>query len=276
MTKNEERIIDIEEFEIPDETTVQRKTITNPKWYDVPIDFWKKNLVYQIDDTLYFDMGKYLTPKKIFTKQILTEHKFEKCKDFQKGNLWFLIKFFFMGSRFHLINPSKYIISVIGGVPQALKIKCKCGNVLNDRLWLKGYFNYSTFLTQISYLGSRFSEHEFYFRISEECPKCKRNICIYRPKRGAIFPLMLYVDSSVPDYYKLKINYDFSNMNIVSGWCHIIEKIFTSNSEKKLKFYYVDIKNFINIIRRNKSLHATFRREIETKFKFFNLGGGLE
>ncbi len=275
MTKNEERIIDIEEFEIPDETTVQRKTITNPKWYDVPIDFWKKNLVYQIDDTLYFDMKEYQTPEKISIKKILKEHKFEKCKDFENKDYWFLVKFLFIGSRFHLINPSKYIISVIGGVPQALKIECKCGNVLNERLWLKGYFNYSTISTRISYLGSYFSEHEFYVRISEECPKCKKYMCIYRPKRGALFPLMLFVGSIVPDYLNLKLNYDFSNVHIVLSWCHIIEKIYISNSEKML-IYNEDIKNFITIIGRNTSLHATFRREIETKFKFFNLGGGLE
>lgn len=264
MTKNEEKIIDIDEFEIPEGLTVQRKIISNPIWYNIPIDFWKQDLTFQIDDKLYFDMRNYLNPKAIFTKKIFNEYKFEKCKDFEKKDLWFLIKFFFIASRFHHINPSSNIISFCGGVPQGLKILCKCGNLLNEASWLKGYFQFSTISTMICYMGSLHSEHEFYFRISEECPKCKKMICIYRPKRGVLFPLMLFLGSIVPDYFNLKLRYDLSNLNVLLGWCHIIEKIYTSNSKKILKLYHDDIEKFIRLTER-------IPKELERKFKFYNL-----
>jgi len=167
----------------------------------------------------------------------------------------------------HLVNPSGNAIAICGGVPQKLKIKCKCGRILNEQRWLKGYYNFST---QISHHGSNFPEYEFYFRISEKCPKCSRIICIYRPKRGVFFPLMLFVGSIIPDYYNLKENYDFSNRNILLSWCSIIEQIYKFNSERILEFFHEDIRKFINFIEQIPSLPTILRRYI-TKFEFYKL-----
>ncbi len=276
MVKLKEDIIDIEEFKIDDNKNsnkkkkVIRQDIYNPKKYYIPFDFWKNNnLIFQIDDTLYFEMEKYLTPEKISLKDILEKYKYEICKDFDKRSLWFLIKFFFIMSDFYILHSSKNPNAIFGGVPQKLSIKCKCGKILKEKKWLKGHFDPSR---KIHLLGApshldTYSEHEFYLRISEKCPNCKDSICIYRPKRGVLQILMIFLDSIIPDLLNLNINYNLSNINILMGWCTIVDKFFQSNLEPNT-LYQEDLLQFVNLIKDLPSISSDIKTEIFTKFKF--------
>jgi len=222
----------------------------------IPIDFWKYDkIIYQLDNTRYFnysDLDKVIDLKSyVFNK---TEfYKYEKCNDFGNRDLWYLLKFFFIGSLFHHLDP-KNIALFCGEVPKGLKIKCSCGSLLNDISWLKGYYEQHPFLTQF------IPTHEFYIRISEKCTKCRRIILIYRPNHGILNTLMLFFNFLNPNR-----NYDLYDKDIIIEWVTIVEKALLVDWKAVSCHYLQDKLRFYSLIENHPILTADEKRKIKNK-----------
>ncbi len=276
MVKEERDIQEIDEFTIKEVKNIIKKKPFKIINVNLPLSFWKaKRIFFQIDSTLYTNATLYqigtepiipVQDIKALTNRLTREYQFQKCTDFQSENMWYMLKYFFIISKFHYSNPLK-LVGLLGGVPSTLKIKCKCGKNLLEQFWLRGIFD-PNFSLDISQFKSLKPEHDFYFRISKECTKCHSIICIYRPKIGVIFPLMAFLPFIVKQ--PSITDYTFSDFDMILSWCYILEKSIFDHPEI-LKIYKEDFLKFSLLIKNNKKLTDVQKKLINSYFSFSNL-----
>jgi len=222
----------------------------------IPIDFWKYDkIIYQLDNTKYLDYNDLdkVIDLKSYALEKVRFHKFEKCNNFGNRELWYLLKFFFIGSLFHHLDPKNFAL-FCGEVPKGLKIRCSCGSLLSDIYWLKGYYEQHPFLTQFIPI------HEFYIRVSDKCPRCKSIVLIFRTSHGILNTLMLFFNFLNPSR-----NYELYNKDIIIGWVAIVEKALLMESEMVCYHYSPDILKFYSLIETHPILTADEKRKIYNK-----------
>lgn len=209
----------------------------NPLHVEIPSDFWKnEKLVFELDSEKYFTQEDLANCKNldIFFPNLIKRYKYQKCREFSNRNYWYFIKFLFISSNFLNLYPSK-IIDFCGGVPLMLKIKCKCGSMLNGVRFLKGNFSVPEPFEKYS--------HEYYLRISKECPECESIICIYRAKVGIPSYMMLFFD-----FLNWEFKCNISNKQVLFGWMLLFTRALAIDYKSIERLYLKDIYKFMELV----------------------------
>ena len=224
----------------------------------LPLEFWtSKDIVFKVDNEEYVDIDEYYKKKDRakYLDKIIKKNKFEGGIEFDKQEYWYLLKFFFINSEFHDIDPSG--LSVVNlGVPSKLKIGCKCGNILEDSNWLKGYCPPPLAQT----MQKNVPEHEYFLRISKPCPKCNNVICIYRPKGGVSTLLLIFLNFLFPSE-----KFHIFDPSIFMQWLMVISKVV--DFKGVTDFFYEDILKILDLIDSNPNLDEEYKQASKYRFK---------
>lgn len=226
----------------------------------LPLEFWtNKDIVFKVDNEEYVDMDEFYKKKDSskYLDKIVKKNKFESGLEFDKKEYWYLIKFFFINSEFHDIDPSG--VSILNlGVPSKLKIKCNCGNLLKDFKWLKGYCPPPFAQT----MQNNVPEHEYSLRISKPCPSCNSVMCIYRPKGGIYTPLMIFLNFLLPSQ-----KFEIIDPSIFMQWLMIISKVVELKGITD--FFYEDFLKILDLIDSNPNLDEEYKQASKYRFNQF-------
>lgn len=222
-----------------------------------PLDFWTHEpIVFEVDNENYVNMDKLDRANDTFKfiGKIVKKYTFEQGTEFEKKEFWFLMKFFFINSKFHPIDTTGMSI-LNGGVPSKLKMKCTCGNTLDEFKWLKGYCPPPLAMT----VHKDLPDHEYFLRISNPCPSCNTIICIYRPKAGVYSPLMIFLDFLLPTQ-----DFHIFDPSLFTQWLMVVSKVLEIEDVSLL--YREDIIKIINLIDENPNLDEEYKQA--SKFRF--------
>ncbi len=224
----------------------------------LPLELWtSKDIVFKVDNEEYVDIDEYYKTKKPakYLDKIIKKYKFEGGIEFDKQEYWYLLKFFFINSEFHDIDPSGLSVANLG-VPSKLKIGCKCGNILEDSKWLKGYSPPPFAQT----MQNNVPEHEYFLRISKPCPKCNNVICIYRPKGGVSTLLLIFLNFLFPSE-----KFHIFDPSIFTQWLMVISKVV--DFKGITDFFYEDISKILDLIDSNPNLDEEYKQASKFRFK---------
>jgi len=190
------------------------------------MDFWKgKNFVFKLDLTNYLDQQEMLAGK-VDIEGVVNKFGFRNTRDFDAKEWWYILKFYFIASEFQNLEG---IATVIGDVPNNLKIKCDCQSLMDVDLFLKGIFS----------VPEQQFKHEYYLYISPECESCEKKICIYRP-RGPFTPhLFVFMNDLLPSK-----DVKMTDIEMVSMWQDAFKMAAIKNMEKFQQIYSDDIIKF--------------------------------
>jgi len=198
------------------------------------LDFWKNNnILFELDDFYYVDEQKQLNFDYDLS-MLLEKFKFHQTQEFENKRFWYLLKFLFIASE--LIDLRGYG-HLLGGVPLGLKIKCRCGSLLEPSGVLKGIFK----------IPEREEKHSYYLYISDKCEDCGAIHCIYRDKGPHLLPMLLFMNFLDPSW-----NYSMNDIEMVGGWREIIQQAIKNNMKKMSKMFAHDFVKFIHIMEKFK------------------------
>jgi hypothetical protein len=234
---------------------------------EIPLDFWKnKNIIYASDTENYFN--PYETKiKKIgnFTnsiEKISEKYGTAKINILDKRDYWFLLKFFFIKSTYRNVNPetkglaNDISIPLIAGIPKGIKIKCECGNILDDKFFLRGNFKVP------QGIPANIKKHDFYLRISNFCNECGKCYVIYRPKSTIYSALFPFLNFLFPQN-----NYDLKdNVGQVFHWMTILVDAIYLNKLAMYRLYYDDIIHYWNFVKNNQRVPDEIKEGMKTHY----------
>ncbi len=151
-------------------------------------DYWKdKNFLYKLDMTNYVDEQKLMSGEiKLNAPEIIKKFGSRQTEDFENKEWWYILKFFFLASDFQNLEGFG---DLIGGIPNDLKIKCNCQNLVDVDVFWKGIFQNP----------EQNFRHEYYLYVGQECDSCGEIICIYRPRGPLCPPLFVFMNHLFPD-----------------------------------------------------------------------------
>lgn len=221
----------------------------------IPIKFWgKKEILYYSDETDYYD-GKEIG--SVDLSVLYKRWPYEQATLFENKEFWYLLKFFFIASKFHPLNPMG-ISSVCAGIPSDLKMKCECGKLLDEMYWLKGYYEHHPMLKSI---GQDPPVHEYFLRISKQCEDCGRIILIYRTKEGIYIPLLLFVGFLIPEK-----KYSLEDIEFMMIWNLVVDYGLITDMEQVSLEYSEDIMKYMTLLKSHPSLDPEMKKEIQKQF----------
>lgn len=211
---------------------------------DIPdIDFWKHNkFIYHLDSFRYVDESRLFDKNfSLNLPQLIEKHQYQQTQELENKEYWYLLKFLFIGSYYQNLEGFG---DLLGGVPKGLKIKCSCGDIVDQRWRLKGILEFPQYN----------HKQEYYLSISEICENCGTIMCIYRDRslkiKDYFIPLRIFMN-----FLDLNWNYDFDNIDIVAGWQEIFKRAVSKDIERIQGLYPQDIIKF-----------GMFLQEMERKF----------
>lgn len=213
-----------------------------PDNVNLPLIFWKKEeFVYE------FDLIDYTN----------VEIDYEQTSRFIDEQYWFLIKFLFILSQFTDLKSTHSNTTQIWGVPKNLKIKCECGNLLDDEYWIKGRF------IPPKELAGRLDKHLYNLRISQKCNKCGKRIIIYRSKSGKPFtPLFYFINPSLLN------SQDFNKAGLLFHWIVLFNLVLNMNISKMCRIFSKEINLLLKLVNNNKDIPEEIKLFIKSERGF--------
>jgi len=128
----------------------------------------------------------------------LTMEDSSRLINFENAKFNFLLKFYFMSSKFRPINNNEKAIFFKGVLDES--ITCDCGNNLREKLFLKGHFATVPPVTPFGY--------NYYLRVSESCETCRKSIWIYKDIGIAPIFFLFFFPSLVINGQNLQVEQD--------------------------------------------------------------------
>lgn len=200
---------------------------------DVPdMDFWMYDkFEYQLDSFNYVDRSKQLNSDyKVDVPELVKKYQYQQAQAFEAKEEWYLLKFLFIASYFHNLEGSG---TIMGGIPKGLKIKCSCGDLIEQRWMLKGILEFPEYN----------HKHQYYLSISEMCINCGTIMCLYRDKaidtEAFFIPMRMFANFLVPSW-----KYSLQNVDLVAGWHDMFKRAASKDMERFQKLYSQDIIKF--------------------------------
>ena len=205
--------------------------------------FWNyDNFNYQLDSFSYVDESKLFDKDfSLNISELRDKYQYQQTREFENKNFWYLIKFLFIGSYFQNLESFG---DLLGGVPKGLKIKCNCGDIVDQRWRLKGILEFPQYD----------HKQEYYLSVSEMCENCGTITCVYRDRslnvEDYFIPLRIFTNFLAPNW-----DYDLDNVDMVAGWSEIFKRALSKDRDQVHRLYSQDVIKF-----------GTFIREMEEKF----------
>ncbi len=192
------------------------------------LDYWKdKNYLYKLDMTDYVDEQKLLSGEiKLNTPEIIQKFGHRQAEDFENKEWWYILKFFFLASDFQNLEGFG---DLIGGIPNDLKIKCKCENLVDVDAFWKGIFQNP----------EQEFRHEYYLYIGQECESCGETICIYRPRGPLCPPLFVFMNFLFTDK-----TFKMTDVDILVMWQDIFKQGMIKDRDYLERIYSPEIIKF--------------------------------
>ncbi|TXT62701.1 MAG: hypothetical protein BAJALOKI1v1_870002 [Promethearchaeota archaeon] len=193
------------------------------------LEFWKdKNYIYEFDDFTYINHEQRLAGiPQLGPEEVLKKYGHMQTKPFTNKEWWYIIKFFLIASSFE--NLEAGLPAFLGGVPNIMKIKCECNNLLDIESIIKGFFKIQDYD----------HEHQYYLYLSKKCSQCGKSICVYRPRGPLFIPLIPYLS-----FLPLETKYDITDPEMLAAWTQIFKQAVMVNKEKFQKLYSEEIIKF--------------------------------
>lgn len=180
-----------------------------------------------------YDGEKEFPDKNIEKNRPRTTNDGSEFVNFKNGEFHFLLKFFFICSKFRPINDNERAIYFNSALDKA--IKCECGELLHEKFFLNGRFETAPPVKP--------SIHEYYLRISEKCEKCNETIWIYR-----------YIGVAPYFFKKFFPSLDFDGENhyseedILLEWSNIVCLWLKICSDEEFSYFHKNIIKFDELL----------------------------